>query len=264
MDEFRLHKRKVLINLLIFIALTVLIIFLVINNATNLKKQWASIALLLVVVAQVPMFVSTVMIIINLINDFEKEKKSNAVLQEAELENYEKEVEEKVKQADELNFSLNKFNKDIGSNQNWETFAEKLLIAISKQLEILVGVVYQLNQEEENFEAVATYAYYSEKEPSKFKVGEGLLGQVVKDNKAMFLSEIPEGYIHIISGLGEEEPNYLAFIPISKAEKVVGIVEIASFKSFGKSFEQRINEISENFGNLAPNFEKTIINKENE
>lgn len=263
MDDFRLHKRKILLNLLTFVVLTVLIVFLIISTSSNLKYQWVSIILLLIVVLQIPLFLSSTLTIINLINDFEKNKKSNAILQEAELENYEKEVEEKVKQADELNFNINRFNKDIGNNQDWKIFAEQLLIAISRQLEILVGVVYKMNQEK-IFEAVATYAYYAEKEPSKFKVGEGLLGQVVKDNKAMFLSEIPEGYIHIISGLGEEKPNYLAFIPISKEKKVIGIIEIASFKPFGESFEQRISEISENFGNLAPNFEKTIINEEDE
>lgn len=264
MDDFRLHKRRILINLSVSVLISIIAIFFIIDAAITFKGQWTVILLLLLIIIQIPIFTNTTIIVTNLIATIEKEKKSDSILQEAELDNYEKEVEEKVRQADDLTFNINRFIEDLGQNNDWKTYGEKLLVSISKQVEILVGLVYEHKVDENIFTPVSSYAYYSENIPSDFKEGEGLLGQVVKDNKAMFLSDIPDGYIHMVSGLGEHKPNYLAFIPICKENKVLGVVEIASFKPFSESFERRISEISENFGNLAPNIEKNITNTENE
>lgn len=252
MNEFRLHKRKLIINLIVFIVLALSSLFLIIAGAESIKSQWAIIVLLLIVVIQIPLVFVNVLVSLGIINDVNEERKSNIILQEKELDHYEKEVEEKVKEADDLTFNLSRLSDEIEKQDNWEAFGLSLLKAVCNQLEIVTGMVYKLNEESEDYSTVATYAYYSDNKPSSFKLGEGLSGQVVKDNKAIFLEDIPEGYVNIVSGLGDHIPNHLAIIPIYKNSKVVGVIELASFKSFGDSFVRRVKEISEYFGNLAP------------
>lgn len=252
MNEFYLHKRKLIVNLLVFVMLAIVSVFLIIASSSTLKNQWTTIVLLVIVLIQIPLALSNIMLSLKIINDIVSERKSNVVLQEAELDNYEKEVEEKVKEADDLTFNLNRLGEEIGKHEDWEAFGLALLNSVSKQLEVVTGLVYKYKQEDEIYTPAATYAYYSENKPADFKLGDGLSGQVVKDNKAIFLSEIPEGYIDVVSGLGKHLPNHMAIIPIYKNSKVVGVVELASFKSFGDSFIRRIKDISEYFGNLAP------------
>lgn len=252
MSEFRLHKRKLIINMLVFLILAVASVFLIIASATTLKTQWAAIILILVVLVQIPLALSNVLLANKIINEIIAERKSNVVLQEAELDNYEKEVEEKAKEADDLSFNMNRLGEEIGKHESWNEFGLSLLKALSTQLEVVTGLVYMYKSDEDVFTAVSTFAYYSENKPSDFKIGEGLSGQVVKDNKAIFLSDIPAGYVDVVSGLGASLPNHMAIIPIYKNSKVVGVVELASFKSFGDSFVRRIKDISEYFGNLAP------------
>lgn len=252
MNDFRLHKRKLIVNLSIFIILALASIFLIIDGAASFTNQISVIVLLVLVIIEIPIVLSLVFLSYRIINTSINERKANQVLQEAELDNYEKEVEEKVKEADDLTFNLHRLSDDVGKQEDWESFGLNLLNGISKQIEIITGMVYKLNDEEKVYKSVATYAYYSENKPKDFKSGEGLAGQVVKDNKAIFLSEIPENYIEVVSGLGQHSPNHLVIMPIYKNNQVIGVVELATFKSFGESFIRRISEISENFGNLAP------------
>lgn len=252
MNEFRLHKRKLVVNLSVFLILAIVSVFLIIATASTFKDQWPAIVLLLIVLIQIPIALSNVLLGNKIISEITAERKSNIILQEAELDNYEKEVEEKVKEADVLSFNLNKLGEEIGKHEDWESFGMALLNALSSQLEVVTGMVYMYKQDEDIYSSVSTFAYYSDNKPADFKSGDGLSGQVVKDNKAIFLSEIPNGYINIVSGLGKHEPNHMAIIPIYKNSKVIGVVELASFKSFGDSFIRRIKDISEYFGNLAP------------
>lgn len=252
MNQIDKHKRKVIISLAIFIVLVLATIFMIIASASTFKQQWNVLSLLLIILVEIPVVVSTVLSSLNLINVLLEDVNSNRIIQNAELDNYEKEVEEKAKEAEDLTFNLNRLTSDVGKHNNWEDFGIALLKGICQQLEVVTGMVYQLYSNTDTFKCVATYAYYSDNKPIDFKIGEGLSGQVAKDNKAIFVTEIPEGYIDVVSGLGKCKPSHLAILPIYKNGKVVGIIELATFKKIGDSFVRRVEEIAENFGNLAP------------
>ena len=142
-----------------------------------------------------------------------------------------------------LSFNLKTLTLDLGSYQNWNEFGQNLLSAISKQIELVIGMIYQFHSDQQVFKVASTFAYYSDVPP---------VGQVAKDKSAMFLNELPDGYIHVVSGLGKHEPNHLAIIPVIKNNEVCGIVEMATFKPMSEGFLRRIDEISKHMGELAP------------
>ena len=57
----------------------------------------------------------------------------------------------------------------------------------------------------------------------------GLVGQVGSTGQSLFVDDIPEGYITILSGLGSASPKFVVLTPEKSNEKVSGVVEIASF-----------------------------------
>ena len=74
----------------------------------------------------------------------------------------------------------------------------------------------------------------------KLVASEGLTGQVLTNHTPIFLEEIPQGFMDVVSGLGECSPSQLSIIPaLSENEKVEGIIEIAVFKPYTKE-EQSI------------------------
>ncbi len=64
---------------------------------------------------------------------------------------------------------------------------------------------------------------------NRFLPGEGILGQAALEKKQILVSQIPQDYISISSGLGEAAPRNLCVTPLLFEGNVKGVLEIASF-----------------------------------
>lgn len=82
------------------------------------------------------------------------------------------------------------------------------------------------------FDLLAAYAYNRQKFIKKQVLpGEGLIGTCAVEKQTIYLTEIPENYISISSGLGEAKPRNLLIVPMKVEEKVLGVIELASFST---------------------------------
>jgi len=98
------------------------------------------------------------------------------------------------------------------------------------------GALYIVNDEEggEAFlELISLYAFNHKKyEQQKLKIGESLVGQVYLEKETIYLTEIPDDYIRITSGLGGANPKGILVVPLKVETQVYGIVELATFRDF--------------------------------
>ncbi|MEU3038371.1 HAMP domain-containing protein [Streptomyces griseoaurantiacus] len=60
----------------------------------------------------------------------------------------------------------------------------------------------------------------------------GLVRQAAREKKRILVEEAPPGYIKIGSGLGEAAPAGVVIIPILFEDKLLGVIELASFSRF--------------------------------
>jgi len=82
------------------------------------------------------------------------------------------------------------------------------------------------------YQLLASYGYRERKHLSNsFAVGEGLVGQCVMEKSAILLSA-PRDYIRINSGLGEGPPACITVLPVIMGDRVLGVLEMASFEQF--------------------------------
>lgn len=123
-----------------------------------------------------------------------------------------------------------------------DKYTEKVLINISKVYDIVQGVVFVKEADSDVFQMTGTYAFYSETNVASFSLGEGISGQVAKDKKFLYIRNIPENYINILSGLGSSSPKYMVVFPIVYNDESIAIVEIASFSKFDELAEQVFTE----------------------
>ena len=79
----------------------------------------------------------------------------------------------------------------------------------------------------------------------KIYAGEGLVGQAFLEKETVYLTEVPENYIKITSGLGEFLPRNLIFVPLKTNGKVIGVVELASFDVLPMYKVQLIEQLGE-------------------
>ncbi len=90
-----------------------------------------------------------------------------------------------------------------------------------------------VKNEDKSFKLEACYAYNRKKYLEKnIEWGEGLIGRCGLEMQTIFLTDIPENYITITSGLGDANPTSLLLIPLLLNDEIFGVIEIASFKVF--------------------------------
>lgn len=128
-------------------------------------------------------------------------------------------------------------------------FSEAILKSFSKNFQIVQGLFYIFEKETNKYKSIGNYAHYQTDVIKTFEIGEGIVGQVAKNKKILFIDNVPDNYIKILSGLGEGTPRNLLFIPIIHDEQTIAIIEYASFveppNHYDKIFASIANKISE-------------------
>lgn len=141
------------------------------------------------------------------------------------------------------------------SKNSPDVVLESGLRAVCKQLEACQGAVYVAaeNRQSRFIEMRASFAYIKpDSQTVRYEFGEGLPGQVVKEGIGSIINKVPDGYIKILSGLGQASPKHLILAPVKAANKIIGLVEIASFTQFSK---KHLEITQQAFALLASHFE---------
>jgi len=81
------------------------------------------------------------------------------------------------------------------------------------------------NSEETILRLIASYGYKARKNVANtFRVGEGLVGQAALEKKSILITEAPQDYIRITSGLGESSPVNVIVLPVLFEEQVLAVI----------------------------------------
>ena len=191
-----------------------------------------------------------------------KDKLGNALL---DMRNNLKEAEQKNQQRieeDKIRNWITKGLADFGdilrqNSDNMKDLAKNIMTNLTDYLKVNQGAMYILNESEEYnvfFEMQAAIAYNREKSLKvKFEIKEGLVGRCAFEKLPVYLKEIPEDYIKITSGLGTAEPRHLLLVPLIINEKVLGIIELASFNEIPQYQIDFILTLGENIASTISN-----------
>ena len=148
---------------------------------------------------------------------------------------------QKAKREDEIriwaNEGLSKFADLIRNHQNDKLqLSEKLISEIVLYLGAQQGGLFFVSEDEQHqrfLELVGCYAYQRKKyQEKRIEIGQGLVGQCFLEGETTHISNIPNDYVNITSGLGETNPSNLLIVPLKINEEIVGVIELANLKKF--------------------------------
>lgn len=122
--------------------------------------------------------------------------------------------------------------------ENMEEFSYNMISYLVKYLDANQGGFFLIEQDEYDdryFDLKASYAYDRKKFANKrVGWGEGLIGTCALEKESIHLTDLPDGYLEITSGLGLATPDNLLIVPLIIQDEVLGIMELASFNTIEK------------------------------
>ncbi len=136
------------------------------------------------------------------------------------------------------------------NNDNVEKLTYDVISNLVKYCDANQGGLFLINDDDQNnkfVEMVASYAFNRKKFLDKrIEMGVGLVGRSIQEAETIYMTEIPDNYITITSGLGDDNPKSLLIVPLKINDVVYGVIEMASFIDFEKYQIEFVEKIGEN------------------
>lgn len=157
-----------------------------------------------------------------------------------------------------VNESLNELSEIMRKNrQDLDIFSQNILSFIVKKVKANIAAMYVINETENShpyMEMLNCYAYDKVKHlESRIYMGEGQIGRLWQERKSIAITDIPEDYCNIVTGVGEIKPRAILFIPMILDEKIVGAIEIAGLAKFAPHQEEFIQKAVNSFAAVFSN-----------
>ena len=146
---------------------------------------------------------------------------------------------------------FSKFAALMRQQHNTESQYDDLVAGIIKHLNLNQGGLYLISEEgnEKVLRLKACFAYNRKKYLNQdITIGQGLVGQCYLERDYIYLTDVPQQYTRITSGLGESTPTALLIIPLMFNEQVEGVLEVASFKEIPQYQIEFLMKLGEDIG----------------
>ncbi len=132
------------------------------------------------------------------------------------------------------------FSEGVGSFSDTLTGAtdvvelsRKAIAKICRYVGAASGVVYTYNKEKKNLQLIASFAYVDRDSLSnRFELGEGVVGQVALEKKAILLKNIKDDKFDVQSGTTLSLPKEVYAFPLLHEGELFGVIELMCFESF--------------------------------
>ncbi len=154
-------------------------------------------------------------------------------------------AKENANSGQQTTISLDTVRESVKTGRNAKEIIQNGLQAVCAQLEAGQGAAYMIEEKDgaRKVELKSGYALsLAEGTVVAYGIGEGLIGQSAASGKTLYIDDVPTGYVKIVSGLGMASPKYLLIVPVKQAEKVMGVMEIATFSSITEDQRKFVEE----------------------
>jgi CheY-like chemotaxis protein/HAMP domain-containing protein len=155
---------------------------------------------------------------------------------------------------DWLNSNLARFTGMLQGERDLETVSRLIMSELTPLVGAQHGAFFLMESpggEGDDFELrlIASYGYKQRTNvPTKFKIGEAIVGQSALELKPILITQAPDDYVRITSGLGEGAPVNVIVLPVLFEEQVMAVVELASFQRFTAVQQTFLEQLSESIG----------------
>ena len=174
-----------------------------------------------------------------------------------------KDTTRKNQEQDWLKTSLTTFTQLLQGQKELGTVSKLILSELAPLVNVQHGAFYTAEREaagtEPELRLMATYAYRERRGlNNRFQVGEGLVGQCALERERILITDVPDDYVQINSGLGSAAPRNIVVLPVLFEGEVKAVVELASFQPFNKNHLTFLDQLTESIGIVLNSIEANM------
>ena len=156
-----------------------------------------------------------------------------------------KRMETQVRELAALKASQTELSAQMIGDLPADVLCRNIITYLCKRLEAQSGLMY-LADEGGTLRLAGSYAHKHKKHlADEYKPGEGLVGQAALEKKEITLSNVPEHYFTIESGLGETLPRNIFIKPIVYNNRVKAVIELGTLHEFPEPQGQFLDIVAE-------------------
>ena len=135
-------------------------------------------------------------------------------------------------------------------NNDVKQLCDSIITNLVKYMDANQGGLFLVQDHEDGEDPYMTleacYAWDRKKYlEQKVVLGEGLAGQSWLEKDTIYITDVPNDYVNITSGLGDANPNSILIVPLLVNEEVYGVIEVASFKEFNEFERKFVAKVAE-------------------
>ncbi|NWL80119.1 diguanylate cyclase [Pseudomonas taiwanensis] len=135
-------------------------------------------------------------------------------------------------------------SRDLQSANDFTELSERFLGAIAPLLGIGSATAYGHDEAHHRLILLGCYAGSTQSPPPRhLRLGEGLVGQCAQERRTITLEQTPADYLHISSSLGETAPAVVTILPLLRGERLLGVLELASFRPLEPNQQSLLDEL---------------------
>jgi HAMP domain-containing protein/signal transduction histidine kinase/DNA-binding response OmpR family regulator len=152
---------------------------------------------------------------------------------------------------DWLKTNVARFTRLLQGQRDLLNVSRLILSELAPLVSEQAGVFYfnDTTNGEQILKLLASYGFQARKHlNNRFRPGEGLVGQCMLEKQRILITEVPDDYIKVTSGLGEATPRNIAVLPILFEGEVLAVMELASFSRFSEIHLTFLDQLTESIG----------------
>ncbi|MGE5805267.1 MAG: HAMP domain-containing protein [Ignavibacteria bacterium] len=153
-----------------------------------------------------------------------------------------------------LKSNLAKFNQMLQGQRDLRTLSSRILSELVQVVNANAGAFYILQHDENVADSIlklsSVYALDRKIDniQEEFEVGDGLIGQCALQKEKIHLSQVPDDYLKIRSGLGEHKPLNILILPVLFENNIKAVIELASLNQFSEIQMDFLGQLTESIG----------------
>lgn len=146
--------------------------------------------------------------------------------------------------------NLNLLNQKLRAKEDIESISGLLVRELAYVLKASQAGFFMVDEANHLLELKSSYGYSRAIQQYQFSLTDGPLGQAYLEKDSLYFTDIPDNHFPIVSGLGSSAPISMLIIPVMFNNKVLGLLQLATFyelENYQKEMVEKVTELAANY-----------------